>query len=206
MTFVELDDLYRDVVLDHYKNPRGRCPLDRKDAENEGFNPVCGDEVRVALRVDNGLVTGAEVNGRGCSISVASGSMLAELLIGRKVADVQRLVEAFRGLMHGAAVADDIDLGDLEALEGVRRFPVRVKCAMLPWTTLADALKAYVEGERSGRPSSTEERSLGDRPNLTPSQASSDLTHLLLPTDEQPQPDATPAAANDGRAGKGGQP
>jgi nitrogen fixation NifU-like protein len=181
MSFAELDDLYRDVVLDHYKNPRGRCPLERKDVENEGFNPVCGDEVRVALRVDDGQVTGAEVNGRGCSISVASGSMLAEMLIGRRVEEVQRLAETFRRMMHGEPVPADVDVGDLEALEGVKKFPVRVKCALLAWTTLGDALAAYHAGRRAGHRSSTEEAKLGDRPNLTPTQASTDLTHLIRP-------------------------
>jgi nitrogen fixation NifU-like protein len=181
MSFVELDDLYRDVVLDHYKNPRGRCPLDRKDVENEGFNPVCGDEVRVALRVDSDVITGAEVNGRGCSISVASGSMLAELLIGRRVGEVRALAEAFRRQMHGEKVPSDMDLGDLEALQGVRKFPVRVKCALLPWTTLGDALAAYAAGARAAAPSTTEESRLGERPNLTPTQPSSDLSHLLRP-------------------------
>jgi len=158
MQLPELDDLYREVVLDHYRSPRGRAPLEHADVHNEGFNPVCGDEVRVALCFDAGRVAGVEVQGRGCSISVASGSMLAERLAGLAAAEVEGLAAAFKALMHGEPVPDGVDLGDLEALSGVRRFPVRIKCALLAWTTLEDALRAWQRGQAEpGRSSTTED-------------------------------------------------
>jgi nitrogen fixation protein NifU and related proteins len=141
--FAELDDLYRDVVLDHYRSPRGRDPLPAPDVRQEGFNPICGDEVHVAIEMDNGSIRGCQVCSRGCAISVASGSMLAELLPGRSCEDCERLSEAFRAMLHGEAPPKDLDMGDLEALHGVAKFPVRIKCAMLPWTTLKAALRAY---------------------------------------------------------------
>jgi nitrogen fixation NifU-like protein len=167
MSFPELDDLYREVVLDHYQNPRGGRPLQRCDAANEGFNPVCGDEVKIGLQVDDGRVTAVQVESRGCSISVASGSMLAELLPGRTLFEVKLLAEDFRRMMRGEISSEDVDLGDLEALAGVRRFPVRVKCALLPWTTLNDALEAAAKLQ-APTPSSTEDKKRSGRPGLTP--------------------------------------
>ncbi len=145
-----LDDLYREVVLDHHRRPRGREPLARVDASARGFNPLCGDEVEVRVALDAGCVAGVQVAGRGCAICTASGSMLAELAPGRAVAEVHRLAEGFRDLMHGRRLPPDLDLGDLEALGGVARFPVRVKCAMLPWVTLEDALRSHATGQRTG--------------------------------------------------------
>jgi nitrogen fixation protein NifU and related proteins len=141
--FAELDDLYREVVLDHYRSPRGRDPLPAPDVQQEGFNPVCGDEVHVALEMEDGTIRNIQVRSRGCAISVASGSMLAELLPGRSCTECERLSEAFRAMLHGEDPPKDLDMGDLEALHGVARFPVRIKCAMLPWTTLKAALRSY---------------------------------------------------------------
>lgn len=167
MSFPELDDLYREVVLDHYQNPRGGKPLQRCDATNEGFNPVCGDEVTIGLQVDEGRVTAVEVKSRGCSISVASGSMLAELLPGKTLFEVKLLAEDFRRMMHGEISSEDVDLGDLEALEGVQKFPVRVKCALLPWITLNDAIDAAAKLQPPA-PSSTEDKLRSGRPGLMP--------------------------------------
>jgi nitrogen fixation NifU-like protein len=141
--FAELDDLYREVVLDHYRSPRGRDPLPAPDVQREGFNPICGDEVHVALEMDDCSVRNCQVRCRGCAISVASGSMLAELLPGRTCEECERLGEAFRAMLHGEAPPPGLDMGDLEALHGVAKFPVRIKCAMLPWMTLRDALRSY---------------------------------------------------------------
>lgn len=168
MSFPQLDDLYREVVLDHYRNPRGGEPLARCDLTNEGFNPVCGDEVTIGVQVEGGRIAGLEVHSRGCSISVASGSMLAELLRGKTLFEARLIAEDFRRMMHGEIQADDVDLGDLEALEGVQKFPVRVKCALLAWTTLTDALKAQGMGEPE-HPSTTEDPKKGSRPGLVPS-------------------------------------
>jgi nitrogen fixation protein NifU and related proteins len=143
---VKLDELYREVVLDHHRKPRGRAPLPRVDARAHGFNPVCGDEVRLALSLDGGRITGVEVQGRGCAICTASGSIMAELVPGRTEEEAEHLSEAFRAVMHGQPAPAGEDIGDLEALEGVQKFPVRVKCALLPWVTLADALRAWHDG------------------------------------------------------------
>lgn len=143
-----LDELYRDVVLDHYRSPRGRHELDRCDATNEGLNPVCGDEVSIGLKLDDEFIEDVSVNGRGCSISMASGSMMAELLPGKTREEAERIIQAFKAMMHGDPFPKDLDMGDLDALQGVRRFPIRVKCALLAWTTLEDALRASMQGKR----------------------------------------------------------
>ncbi len=143
---VALDQLYREVVLDHHRHPRGRKPLPRVDARAHGLNPVCGDEVHLQVALDGDRITGVEVQGRGCAICTASGSIMAELIPGRSETEAGAFAEVFRSVMHGKPVPPDVDLGDLEALEGVKNFPVRVKCALLPWVTLADALRAWRDG------------------------------------------------------------
>jgi len=134
--FGAMDDLYREVILDHYRDPLGRAPIESANVHSEGLNPVCGDECQVEARVANGKLEALQVAGRGCSISVASGSILAQLATGRTVAEVERLIEIFRRMMHGEAPPEDVDLGDLEVLAGIKDFPVRVKCALLAWKTL----------------------------------------------------------------------
>ena len=146
----ELDDLYRDVILDHYRSPRGAAPLAHPTVTQDGYNPLCGDEVKLELLVENGRIADVSVQGRGCSISVASGSLLAEQLKGKTVAEARQVLEAFRALLHGDGAPDEDALGDLMALEGVKSFPVRIKCALLPWTTLEQALA--VDGAAGGRP------------------------------------------------------
>ena len=147
--FPDLGDLYRDVILDHYRTPRGRKELPGAQARNEGYNPLCGDEVTLAVEFSDGKVADVSVQSRGCSISVASGSMLAELLPGKTVAEARVLLEAFKSMMHGKGAPEKLDIGDLDALEGVKRFPVRVKCALLPWETLKDALTTWESGKKS---------------------------------------------------------
>jgi nitrogen fixation NifU-like protein len=134
------DDLYREVLLDHYHDPRGRDPITGVTATASGDNPLCGDECDVRVRLAGDRIEAVQVEGRGCAISVAAGSILAELVEGLTVDDARSLTEALRGLLRGEPVPDDLDLGDLEALAGVQRFPMRVKCAMLPWVTLVQAL------------------------------------------------------------------
>ena len=156
--FAELDSLYREVVLDHYRSPRGREPLGAPDVQQDGFNPICGDEVHVALDMDDGRVRDVQIRCRGCAISVASGSMLAEILPGMSREEIDRATEGFREMIHGAEPPRDLDFGDLEALRGVAKVPVRVKCALLPWMTLREALRAWTEGRSAPeRATSTEE-------------------------------------------------
>jgi len=137
---VPLDEIYRDVVLDHYRSPRGRKALATSDAEAEGKNPLCGDELTLQLEFEGDRIKDVSVQAHGCSISVASGSMLAELLPGKTREEALKVLAAFKALMHGEALPEDLDMGDLDALQGVSKFPVRVKCALLAWTTLQDAL------------------------------------------------------------------
>ncbi len=141
-----LDELYREVVLDHHRHPRGRDRLPRVDAGARGFNPVCGDEVALSLTLDDDTIVGAQVAGRGCAICTASGSMLAELLPGRTTAEAERLTAAFRAMMHGGEPDEGVDLGELPSLQGVRTFALRVKCAMLPFVTLEEALRTHAPG------------------------------------------------------------
>jgi len=154
---VALDELYREVVLDHHRHPRGRVPLARVDARAHGFNPVCGDEVLLSLALDADRIAGVQVQGRGCAICTASGSIMAEMVPGRTVAEAEATSETFRGVMHGTRVPAGVDLGDLEALEGVQKFAVRVKCAMLPWVTLADAIRAWRSGTADSTSTTEEE-------------------------------------------------
>jgi len=148
---VELSELYREVVLDHYKHPRGRDALPKADITAKGFNPLCGDEVEVALALADERIAQAQVVARGCAICTASASMMAEVLGGKQLAEAEEDAEAFRQAMHGKPFPQDRHLGDLEALEGVKHFPVRVKCALLPWMTLKDAIAAYRRGERAAQ-------------------------------------------------------
>ncbi|MFH1893930.1 MAG: Fe-S cluster assembly sulfur transfer protein SufU [Candidatus Zixiibacteriota bacterium] len=136
-----LDSLYREVVLDHYKNPRGKKKLDHVDFKNEGKNPMCGDEIEVELEVDGDRVKDISVSCAGCAISVASGSMLYEVIKGKSLPEVKKIAQIVKSMLKGEEYSTDgIDLGDLDVLEGVRKFPVRIKCALLSWTTLIDAL------------------------------------------------------------------
>ena len=146
-----LEDLYREIILDHYRSPRNRGELAPPAAHAIGHNPLCGDEIEIYLQVDggpNGIVTDVKVGGQGCSISQSSASMMSQAVKGKPVAEVRALVKRFKGMMTLDS-EDDIDpellesvkLGDLEALQGVVKFPVRIKCATLAWNTLLDALE-----------------------------------------------------------------
>ena len=142
------DALYRDLILDHYRAPHGRQPLAREDVVTEGMNPICGDEVDVALQEDGGRLTGVRVASRGCAISVSSGSMLHDIVAGLTPDEARRRIAAVKATFQGAEVPSDVDLGDFDALEGVKQFPVRIKCALLPWTTLDQALRELDAKER----------------------------------------------------------
>ena len=159
-----LEDLYREIILDHYRNPRNRGELEVPPATvAEGFNPLCGDEIQVYLDVEDGRVADVKVTGQGCSISQSSASMMSQAVKGKTVDEARRLVRAFKGMMsiheaslegdgHGgesngaevlAGEPEEVDLdklGELAALQGVVKFPVRIKCATLSWNTLAQGL------------------------------------------------------------------
>ena len=137
-----LEDLYREIILDHYRNPRNRGELPSPPAHRvEGFNPLCGDEIVVYLDLDGRTLADVKVTGQGCSISQSSASMMTEAINGKPLDEVKRLSEAFTAMMRGEESIDPESLGDLEALSGVRKFPVRVKCATLAWHTLDEALE-----------------------------------------------------------------
>lgn len=139
----QLSSLYQQLILEHYKHPRNKGALDDPTVEIHMRNPTCGDEVRLQLRVDDGVVSEVGFTGQGCSISQASVSMMTQQLRGASVDDALELARRFTRLMHGDDdVARDRSLGDLRALQGVARFPVRVKCALLGFDALQEALKA----------------------------------------------------------------
>jgi nitrogen fixation protein NifU and related proteins len=142
-----LDDLYREIILDHYRSPRNRGELAPPASHAVGHNPLCGDEIEVYLEVTDGLVSDVKVGGQGCSISQSSASMMSAAVKGRSVDEVRALVHRFKAMMSIEELDDaaaDVKLGDLEALQGVVKFPVRIKCAVLAWNTLVDALDQAV--------------------------------------------------------------
>ena len=138
---MSLDDLYREVILDHYRNPRNKRGLDGADIDLAHNNPLCGDEISVRVKVGDGLVADAAFEGQGCSISQASASMLTDRIKGMKLDDVDELILKFRGMMAGKESPDDEALGDLVALKGVVKYPVRIKCAVLAWDTLQEGVE-----------------------------------------------------------------
>ncbi len=144
-----LDDLYREVILDHYAHPRNRGRLDPSDVSVEGANPLCGDELALYLRLRDGRVEEARFEGRGCSISQASTSMMTEAITGKTLDEVRALVGRFKGMMRGETPGDD--LGELLALAGVRKFPVRIKCATLSWVALEQGLDEHAAGRATAR-------------------------------------------------------
>ena len=153
-----LEDLYREIILDHYRNPRNRGELETPPAtRTEGFNPLCGDEIVVYLELDDaGVVSDIRIGGTGCSISQSSASMMSAAVKGKTIAEVEALTHAFKAMMsiHESTLdaegesgedlptelPEGVKLGDLEALRGVVKFPVRIKCATLAWNTLAEGI------------------------------------------------------------------
>ena len=140
---MSLDDLYREVILDHYRNPRNKRALPGADIDLAHNNPLCGDEISVRVKVDGEGVGDAAFEGQGCSISQASASMLTERIKGMPLEDVDDLIMAFRGMMAGKETPEDEALGDLVALKGVVKYPVRIKCAVLAWDTLQEGVEQY---------------------------------------------------------------
>jgi nitrogen fixation NifU-like protein len=142
-----LEDLYREIILDHYRTPRNRGELEPPAVKVDGHNPLCGDEIIVYLNVegsgDDAVVNDIKIGGQGCSISQSSASMMTNAVKGKPVSEVNAVIRRFKSMMGIEELAEsdsDIDLGDLEALQGVVKFPVRIKCAVLSWNTLANAI------------------------------------------------------------------
>ena len=143
-----LEDLYREIILDHYKSPRNRGSLEPPAVRSEGHNPLCGDEIEVYVLVDNGIVSDIKISGQGCSISQSSASMMSAAVKGKSIEQVRALIHRFRHMMsieEGDEPDTSVPLGDLEALQGVVKFPVRIKCAVLAWNTLAEGLDIAAE-------------------------------------------------------------
>lgn len=140
-----LEDLYREVILDHYRSPRNKGELPPPATCTEGTNPLCGDEIRLFLEVTDGVIRDVRFSGHGCSISQSSASMMTAAVKGKPVADVRALVHRFKEMMSIEESAEESpapvgSMGDMEALRGVVKYPVRIKCAVLGWNTLLEAL------------------------------------------------------------------
>jgi len=147
----QLNSLYQQLILEHYKRPRNRGELDESTVEVHMRNPSCGDEVRLQLRIEDDVITDLRFLGEGCSISQASVSMMTSLLKGRHLDEAMGVAKRFTQMMHGdAEAAKDRTLKDLRALEGVAKFPVRVKCALLGFDALQEAVKRTRDPESSG--------------------------------------------------------
>jgi len=138
---VPFADLYRKVIMEHYREPAHRGKLDEPSVVAEGHNPLCGDDVRLELKIETGRVVQAAFTGDGCAISMASTSMLTDLLEGRTIEESLELIERFTRFIKGDRDGiDEHELGDLAALEGVSRFPVRIKCALLPFVSVKNVI------------------------------------------------------------------
>jgi nitrogen fixation NifU-like protein len=140
-----LEDLYREVILDHYRTPRNKGELPPPAECTEGSNPLCGDEIQIFLDVRDGLVHDVRFTGHGCSISQASASMMTAAVKGKPVDAVRAIARRFKQMMtieeHDGQAPADVKLGDIEALQGVVKYPVRIKCAVLGWNTLLEGLE-----------------------------------------------------------------
>ena len=156
----DFDDLYREIILDHYRSPRNRGELESPPAHRvEGFNPLCGDEVVISLIVEDGKLADLKIGGSGCSISQSSASLMSSAVKGKTVDEVHQLIHTFKGMMsiHEAKLDKDGEveepeeinldnLGELAALQGVVKFPVRIKCATLSWNALSQGLEEVAAG------------------------------------------------------------
>ena len=143
MVVEHLDELYREVILDHFKSPRNVGGLPNADIRADGTNPLCGDEIAFSLMLQEGRVDQTRFQGKGCAISQATASMLTEQLHGKTLEEISGLIGAMKRLMQGEEPDPEVDLGDLESLAGVRKFPVRIKCAALSWNVLEQGIEEY---------------------------------------------------------------
>ncbi|MFJ8513738.1 Fe-S cluster assembly sulfur transfer protein SufU [Lysinibacillus xylanilyticus] len=136
MSFNNLDQLYRSVIMDHYKNPRNKGSIEEDAVTIDMNNPTCGDRIHLTLKVTDGIVEDAKFDGEGCSISMSSASMMTQIIKGKKVEEALELAEIFSKMMMGEEYSEKYDLEDVEALQGVSQFPARIKCATLAWKAM----------------------------------------------------------------------
>lgn len=142
MSFNNLDQLYRSVIMDHYKNPRNKGSLEENSVTIDMNNPTCGDRIHLTLKLNDGIVEDAKFDGEGCSISMSSASMMTQIVKGKKLDEALELAEIFSKMMIGEEIkSDKYDLGDVEALQGVAKFPARIKCATLAWKAMEKGVK-----------------------------------------------------------------
>jgi len=175
------DDLYREIILEHFKNPRNHGRLERPDISAQGANPFCGDELELSLALQADTVKEVRAECRGCSISQASVSMMTEAIQGKSLSEAEDLAKRFKKMMlEGSSMDLPPELEDMESLEGVKKYPVRIKCAILGWNTLLDGIEAYRHGQHQAKHVEGEE---GAHPDLT-----QQLTSEKGPAAEKGQP------------------
>jgi nitrogen fixation NifU-like protein len=142
------DELYRETILDHYHKPRNQGTIENATVKVEGVNPACGDEVTLYLDVNNNQIDDIKLDAHGCSINMASGSMMSEAVKGQSLKEAEHVIDVFKTMMlKNEETLLPEELEDLEALEGVKKYPVRIKCALLPWNTLLEAIQTVQTGK-----------------------------------------------------------
>ena len=146
----ELDELYKELILEHYRSPRNRHSVAEPKVVGEGFNPLCGDEIAVEAHFDGDVLSDIGFAGRGCSLSQASGSMMTEAVKGKTAQEAKALIDEFTRMMTNPGMEPSDGLGDLEAFASVAKYPVRVKCATLAWHALLDLLNRHDEAQGKG--------------------------------------------------------
>jgi nitrogen fixation NifU-like protein len=141
MSSNNLDTLYRQVIMDHYKKPRNKGILVEDSLTVNMNNPTCGDRIQLTMKVSDGKVVDAKFEGEGCSISMSSASMMTQAIKGKNINEAIKLSKVFSNMMQGKEYDDSLDLGDIEALQGVSKFPARIKCATLAWKAMEKGLQ-----------------------------------------------------------------
>ena len=150
MVMEQLDELYREVILDHFREPRNQGELPDAQIHAEGTNPLCGDEMAFSIQLSGDRIQQVRFVGKGCAISQAAASMLTEQLQGKTLGETTQIIQAMKAMMQGQDPDPSLDLGDLESLAGVRKFPVRVKCAALSWNVVEQGINNYGSTQTEG--------------------------------------------------------
>ncbi len=147
------DELYRETILDHYHHPRNRGVLPNPTVKTEGINPLCGDELTLYMDLADGRIKDVKLEAKGCSINMASGSIMSELVNGHSIDEAKEVIDTFKRMMlspKSETIQLPEALEDLEALKGVKKYPVRIKCALLPWNTLLEAIETALKQTKNG--------------------------------------------------------